>query len=54
MALPQDLHRNRALSGDDIRIIEWMHEYQIPLPPEFRRMFVGVIVIIAVQYDLAA
>ncbi len=35
--------------GDDIRIVEGMHEYQISLPAEFRRMFVGMIVVIAMQ-----
>ena len=38
MALPQDFHGNRALAGNDIRIVEWVHEYQISLAAEFGRM----------------
>ena len=47
--LTQDFHRDRALAGDHVRIVEGMHEYQIALAAKFRRMFVGLIVIIAVQ-----
>ena len=54
MTLTQDLHGDGALAGDDVGIIEWMHENQISLPPQFSRVFVGVIVVIAMQYDFAA
>ena len=54
MALAQDLHGYRALAGDDIRIIERVHEHQISLAAEFRGLLVGMIVVIAVQYDFAA
>ncbi len=54
MALAQDLHGNRALPGNDIGIIEGMHEHQVSLPAELRRMVVGMIVVIAVQYDFTA
>ncbi len=52
--LAQDFHRDGALPGDHVRIVEGMHEHQAALAGEFRRMFVGLVVVVAVQNDLAA
>ena len=51
--LPQDLHGDRALSGDHVRIVERVHEHEVALAREFDGALVGLIVVIAVQHDLA-
>ena len=51
--LPRDLHADRALSGDDVRVIERMDEDHLPLAGDDQRAFVGTVVVITVQYDLA-
>ena len=52
--LPQDFHGNRALTGDDVGVVEGMHKNQISLTAQLGGMLVGVIVVIPVQYDFAA
>ena len=54
LVLAQDLHRHRALAGDDIGIVEGMHESQALVPLQQQRMAVGVGVAVAMQHDLAA
>ncbi len=52
--LAQDFHADGALAGDDIRIIERMHEYQLTLAPYAKRVLIGRIEDIAVQDGLGA
>ena len=53
--LAQDLHRDRALAGDHVRVVERMHEGQsLRRSRSFERVRVGVGVAVAVQDDLAA
>jgi hypothetical protein len=54
MMLAQNLHRDRALPGDHIGIVEWMHEHEVPLACEHDRMLICRIVVVAVKYDFAA
>ena len=51
--LAQDLHADRALTRDHVRVIEGMDQRQVPLPRELDRMVVGVVEVVAVQHDLA-
>ena len=53
-ALAQDLHRDRALAGDDVGIVERVHEHQVALARELQRPLEGAVVVVAVQHDLAA
>ena len=53
-ALAQDLHADRALAGDHVRIVERMHEHQAALARERQRVLVGAVVVVAVQHHLAA
>ena len=52
--LAQDLHRDRALAGDHVGVVERMDEGQAALGLELERAGVGVGVAVAVQDDLAA
>ena len=52
--LAQDFHGDRALPGDHVRIVERMHEHQSALARDLHGPFVGLIVVVAVQDDLAA
>ena len=52
--LAQDLHADRALPGDHVRIVEWMNEGELPLARQLQRMLVGLIVVIAMQHGFAA
>ena len=52
--LPQDLHGDRALAGDHIRIVERVDEGQPMLGLQLGRVVVGVRVAVACQYHLAA
>ena len=54
MVLAQYLHRDRALARDHVRIVERMDEHEPALAREFDRVVIGLIVILAVQDDLAA
>ncbi len=54
MMLAQNLHGDRALSGDDVGIIKGVDEHQPALPAQFDRVFISLIVVIAVQHDLSA
>ena len=54
MMLAQDLHRDGALAGDDIRVVERMDEGQLVLLLEIERVGVRVRVRIAEQHDLGA
>ena len=53
MALAQNLHGNRALSGDHIRIVERMHEAQPFDLLKFARMRVGAVEVVAMQDNFA-
>ena len=46
--------RDRALAGDDVGVVERVHEGQAALALELERVGVGVGVAVAVQHDLAA
>ncbi len=52
--LAQDFHRDGALPRDDVRVIEGMHEREIALAHDGLRVFVGAVVVVAVQHHLAA
>ena len=53
-ALPQDLHADRPLAGDDVRIVERMHENQIALARQRQRALERAVVVVAVQHNLRA
>ena len=50
--LAQDLHADRALAGDHVRIVEGVHESQLLLAFQGQGVVVGVGVGIAMQHDL--
>ena len=50
--LAQDLHGDRALAGDDVGIVERVHEHEIAVAREADRMLVRRLVVIAMQHDL--
>jgi hypothetical protein len=52
--LADDLHADRALAGDHVRIIEGMHERQVLLARQRQRMLEGRIEDIAVEHYFAA
>ena len=52
--LPQNLHGNRALAGDHVRVIKGVDENQASLAGQFGGMLEGLVVVIAMQNDLAA
>jgi hypothetical protein len=52
--LAQDFHRDGALPGDHVGIVEGMHEGQVALAHDGHRVFVGAVVFVAVQHDLAS
>ena len=52
LMLAQDFHADGALSGDDIGIVERMHEGELLFFLEFLRVAVGIAVAVAVQHDL--
>ena len=52
--LAQDFHADRTLTGDHVRIVERVHEHQTALARQLDGPFVGMIVVVAVQHDLAA
>jgi len=54
LVLAQDFHRNRALAGDHVRVIERVHEGQAVLGFEFERVQVGIGVTFAGQHHLGA
>jgi hypothetical protein len=51
--LAKDLHGHRALPRDHIRIVEGMHEREIALAHDGLRVFVGAVVIVAMQDHFA-
>ena len=52
--LTEQFHRNRALAGDHIGIVERMHELEAPLGHQTMGLGLGVAVGLAVQHDLRA
>ena len=52
--LAQHFHADRALAGDDIGVIEGMHEGELIAGLHFERMGVGIRVGVAVQHHLRA
>jgi len=50
--LAQDLDRDAVLAGDDIGVVEGVHEHQVALARELQRALVRTVVIIAVQHHL--
>ena len=51
--LAQDLDRDGALPRDHVRIVEGMHERQIALAHDGLRVFVGAVVVVAMQHHFA-
>ncbi len=54
LVLAQDLHRHRALAGDDVGVIEGVHEAQPLGLLHLQCVVVGVGIAVAVQHHLAA
>jgi hypothetical protein len=54
MLLAQDFHCDRALPRDHVHVVERMHEQQVSLARQLRRVLLRLIEILAVQHDLAA
>ena len=52
--LPQDLHADRALPGDHVRVVERMNERELALARDCQRVLVGLFVLVAVQDHFAA
>ncbi len=52
--LAENLDRDRALSGDDVRIVEGMHEDQVALARKNQSALEGSVVVISVQDDFGA
>jgi hypothetical protein len=52
--LAQNFHRDGALAGNHIGVVEGVHEHQAPVAGEDQRVLVRLIVIIAMQHDFAA
>ena len=52
--LAQDFHADRALPGDDVRIVVGMDEGEAPLGLELPRMRIRLVEVVAVQHDPAA
>ncbi len=52
--LAQQLHRHRALSGDDQGIVEGMDEHQAFFGGKLQGMFIGLVVAVAVQHGARA
>ena len=52
--LAQDFHRDGALPGDHVRVVEGVHEGQALLALQVQGMLVGVRVALAMQHHLAA
>src|ERR1700730_5371618 len=53
-ALAQDLHRDGPLPGDDVGIVEGMHEHQIALARKLKCLFERAVIVIAVYHHLGA
>ncbi len=53
-ALTQDLHSDRALSGDDVRIVERVDEGELAISSERERVVIGMIVVIAIEHGFPA
>src|SRR5690606_6640893 len=47
-----DLHRDRAITSDNLRVIEWVYECQIMLFTRTHRFSIGIVKRIADQNDL--
>ena len=54
LVLAQDLHADRALPGDHVRVVVGMHERGARALLQRERVRVGVVVAVAVQHDLRA
>ena len=52
--LPQDLHADRALAGDDVGIVERMHEDEVTLARQHQGALERAVVVIPMQHDLRA
>ncbi len=52
--LPQQLHPDRTLARDDIRVVERMHEHQAAFPCELQRPIERRVVVVSMQHDFAA
>ena len=52
--LAQDLHADRALPGDHVRVVERVDEREPALAGQLDRVLVGVVEVVAVQHHLAA
>ncbi len=52
--LPEDLHSDRALTGDHLGIVEWVHERQAALLLERQCVGIRIGVTVTVKHDLAA
>src|SRR2546425_556717 len=52
--LPQDLHADRSLTGNDEHIVERMHERQVILGAQLVAMPLRIRVVVARQHDLRA
>ena len=53
-ALAQDLHRDGPLPGDDVGIVEGMHEHQIALARQLQCLLERAVIVIAVYHHLGA
>ena len=51
--LAQDLHRDRALPGDHVRVVERVHEREVLRLLQLERMGVGLVEALAVEHGLA-
>src|SRR4051812_41921811 len=50
--LPEYLHSDSALAGDDIGVIERMHEHEVALAGQCQRAVESTVVIVPMQHDL--
>src|SRR5689334_10417327 len=52
--LAQQLHADRSLTGDDVRVIERMNEREPAFRRERQRVLVRLVVVVPVEHDFTA
>ncbi len=52
--LPHDFQADRALPGNDVDVVERMHEHQVALARDRERVLVGGVVAVSIQHDFRA